>query len=276
MWKPYKISNQIKLTAFYSLFEEIKDRSYSFPGEMHNFWECICILDGTIFVSGDERVYHLGTNQIIFHKPNELHKLNVESKTAHYLIFSFSATGELLSFFENKVFTLTSTQKNILDEILLCLHQKAEKRFYDFEFLNEHKNDNRFIQNVALKIEQLLLSLSEENLQTHSSTSFDAVVFKKALDIMNENIFKQITVDELAKCCNISQSGLKNIFTKYAGLGVHKYFIKLKINAAANLLKEGMSVTDIAEKLGYSSQGYFSHLFKRETGITPSEFINTL
>jgi len=147
------------------------------------------------------------------------------------------------------------------------------KKIYDKKSLRLYEDDKISLQNVATRIEQLLFSLNEENSQTYSSDSYDAVVFKNAVKFMNVNIQKQLSIDELAQKCNISPTGLKNIFSKYAGLGIHKYFLKLKINHAVHLLKQGVSVTQISEILGYSSQGYFSHAFKRETGKNPSEYM---
>lgn len=88
---------------------------------------------------------------------------------------------------------------------------------------------------------------------------------------MNNHIDKQPAVSEIAKACNISISSLKRIFTQYAGISVHKYFLKLKFKTASELLHSGMNVNEVAEKLGFSSQSYFSVSYKREIGINPSQ-----
>lgn len=87
---------------------------------------------------------------------------------------------------------------------------------------------------------------------------------------MNRRIYESPSIEEIAKIVGVSQAGLKRIFKKYSGLGVHKYFLKLKLKLAAKMLEDGFSVTDTAEKLCFSSQGYFTKTFKRETGILPS------
>ena len=275
MWKPYKIVDEIKITQMFSMFEQKKGKEFSFPGEMHDFWECMYVIDGNSCASGDGRVYHLGVNDMIFHKPNEMHKFYVESDEAHYFIFSFSAEGSLIPFFENKVFRLSIYQDEIIKNLIEYIREKNSKgkKIYDKKSLRLYEDDKISLQNVATRIEQLLFSLNEEISQTYSSDSYDAVVFKNAVKFMNVNIQKQLSIDELAQKCNISPTGLKNIFSKYAGLGIHKYFLNLKINHAVHLLKQGVSVTQISEILAYSSQGYFSHAFKRETGKNPSEYM---
>ena len=74
MYKPYKINQLINITEMYSFFERQFGKDYSFPGESHNFWECMYVEDGSVCVSGDERVYSLKSGEIIFHKPMEFHK----------------------------------------------------------------------------------------------------------------------------------------------------------------------------------------------------------
>ena len=75
---------------------------------------------------------------------------------------------------------------------------------------------------------------------------------------------------DIAEFCNVSQSWLKRIFERFAGVGIHKYFLQMKMSKAAELLQEGVSVTETAERLGFSSQAYFSAAFRRETGSAAS------
>ena len=83
-------------------------------------------------------------------------------------------------------------------------------------------------------------------------------------------------MEEIAAAVHLSVSALKRIFKKYAGMGVHKYFLKLKLKTAIELLENGDSVTEIAKKLNFSSQAYFTNVFKRETGESPSLYRNKM
>lgn len=125
-------------------------------------------------------------------------------------------------------------------------------------------------QMLAAYLHQLMLSLAETGAVSAVSSAPDAVVFRQAISYLNNNIHRQPSVPELARFCNISESGLKRIFDKYAGIGIHKYLLKLKIKTAAELLQQGESVSCVAEKLGLNSQSYFSRAFRRETGVMPS------
>lgn len=57
------------------------------------------------------------------------------------------------------------------------------------------------------------------------------------------------------------------------GLGIGEYILKVRIDMARRYLSEtGMTIAEISDKLGFSSQRYFSTAFKRATGLSPSEF----
>ena len=51
-----------------------------------------------------------------------------------------------------------------------------------------------------------------------------------------------------------------------------KYFNNIKITAAKSMLKEGFTVKETSEKFGFSNQNYFSTVFKKITGKSPSDF----
>ena len=95
VWVAHPITQQIKLTDIYSLFEVHYEKGYEFPGESHNFWECLYVAEGEVCVSGDERVYNLTRGAIIFHKPLELHKFIVTGADgADLFIFSFKSEAK--------------------------------------------------------------------------------------------------------------------------------------------------------------------------------------
>ena len=100
--------------------------------------------------------------------------------------------------------------------------------------------------------------------------------FKKAVHYMNKNVYKNLTVTDIAKYCTSSSSTIKRIFDKYAGIPVHQYFLKLKMQKATMLLKNGASVSNTAEILNFCSQAYFSKAYKREMGFSPSELKHKL
>jgi len=279
VWYPFKGGEFLCIDALFTMFKIHYDKDYYFGGEVHNFWECLYVIDGDVQVSGDERIYALTKGDIIFHKPMELHKFTVTGeKGATVFIFSFNLEGRLKKQFQNKVFSLTDEQNRILDT-LISFAQTEAKRFeisiVDFPyhgFLMPSEFSDIYLQRIVLYISELFLSLADHDNVSPSIHNPETELFKKAVVFMSENLSENLSIEEIAKNCNTSLSGIKRIFSKYGGMGVHKYFLSLKLNAALKLLKSGYTVTEVTDALKFSSQSYFSSAFKRETGKNPSDF----
>jgi YesN/AraC family two-component response regulator len=68
---------------------------------------------------------------------------------------------------------------------------------------------------------------------------------------------------------------LSNLFSEVEGTTIEKYFILQRIEKAKELIVYGeLSLTEIADKLGYSSGAYLSSQFKQVTGLTPTFYRN--
>ena len=118
----------------------------------------------------------------------------------------------------------------------------------------------------------LFLMIYKHFYESNIEDSYDEIIRKKAIKYMHTHISEQPSVTAIAEHCQVSISKLKRIFCEKYNIGVHQYFINLKICRAIQLLRDGLNVSQITDFLGYSSQPYFSTCFKRETGLTPSEY----
>jgi len=98
-------------------------------------------------------------------------------------------------------------------------------------------------------------------------------VLATALEIVEEKLYEQFTVKDLAKECYISVSGLQKLFNYAFHCSIGEYLSKRRLNAAAHeLVNTKKSITDIAFTYRYTSPEVFSRAFKRFWGILPSTF----
>ena len=88
---------------------------------------------------------------------------------------------------------------------------------------------------------------------------------------MKDNCYRQLTVSDIANLLNMSASNIKRVFAIYSDIGIAKYFLNLRIRRAKEMLQEGLSPYEVAEKLGFKPN-YFYTVFKREVGITPNKY----
>ncbi len=93
-----------------------------------------------------------------------------------------------------------------------------------------------------------------------------------ALKYIEEHLRERITVAELAHRCNLSPSRFAHIFTECTGKSPVRYINELRIERASKLLLfSRMNVSEVASYYGFESIHYFSRLFRRIAGHTPSE-----
>ena len=277
-WRSLEVKELVKIDELYSLFKRRYDKGKNFLGEMHDFWEVVYVIDGEVIISADENVHEFKSGDIIFHKPLELHKFNVVGDGgATMFIFSFAMSGPICKNMARRAFHLDKYNRSIIRNFIEYVeysveHCKAIDSKDSFgDILSYFEGDDIFLQTVANYIGRIVLSLASGSNTLPKAKTYETELFKQALEIMNQKISESLSVDDLASELSISVSSLKRLFDKYAGMSVHKYFLTLKIKTATVLLKSGMSVNEVSDELGFSSQGYFSSAYKRETGHNPSQ-----
>ncbi len=272
-YKGYKIIPQVNITQMFSMFLKHFDKSYSFSGEYHNFWECVYVISGNICASGDERVYHLNPGDIIFHKPMELHKFYIDNPAgATLFIFSFSMDGNLCDVLKNSVFSLSEKQQRVIESLIEYVSGKpgTAQGKTEVQYISRFHSIPTYSQMVSVYLYRLFLLLAENGSSAPLLATSDAITFGNIVTYMHDHISENLSVDDIAEHICLSTTSLKRIFGRYAGMGVHKYFMQMKISYASSLLKEGKTVTETAEALGFSEQSYFSKVYKQLSGVSPS------
>ncbi|MBR7116178.1 MAG: helix-turn-helix transcriptional regulator [Clostridia bacterium] len=94
-----------------------------------------------------------------------------------------------------------------------------------------------------------------------------------AVAYMRQNLHRKIDIDELAEKVYLSHNGLIWKFKQELDTTPSEYLKLLRLRNAKDLLiNESYSITEISEMCGYSSPYYFTNVFHRHYGVTPTEF----
>ena len=271
----YNVQECFKIKNFICLFHASRESGYVFPGESHNFWECVYVKKGQVVTSTDENVYTLKKGDIIFHEPLAFHKYHIENKKgAELFIFSFNMDGIKADYFKQKVFALNPKQikmvQNLLDYVAEKVPDFYEKTSGDYS-LKVLKKNEVYLSTVTNYVYTLFLSLLDTSDVVFETATESTDIFKQAIKYMHENVSEKLTINNIAEKCCTNTTSLKKIFLELSGYGVHKYFLIIKLRHAMHLLNKH-TVSETAEILGFSSQAYFSAAFKRETGFSPTEY----
>ena len=87
---------------------------------------------------------------------------------------------------------------------------------------------------------------------------------------MEKNYSERITLDTLAKITNYSPNYLQHTFSEITGMSPNEYLTSERIkNAKQLLIGTNKSIADISYECGFSSQAYFTDVFRTHTNMTP-------
>ncbi|WP_241242842.1 AraC family transcriptional regulator [Paenibacillus whitsoniae] len=269
------------ITMYY--FEYGKD--YVFHGEKHDFWELLYVDRGEVEVHADETTHILQQGTIIFHKPNEFHSFySLKGKAPNLIVITFDCLSDAMHFFENKVISLNSQERNLLTTII------AEgQRIFPFPFqyplARRHDAPPGSEQLLRNYLEILLIRLHQRMDRDESETPLTTMAQERSMGelvskiaaYMADHLHEQLSVAALAQLFCIGRSQLADLFKKQTGSSLMEYFAKLKINQAKIMIREETyNFTEIAGLLGFSSVHYFSKAFKKATRMSPTEYARTV
>ena len=96
---------------------------------------------------------------------------------------------------------------------------------------------------------------------------------RKMLLYLEQHATEPITLEKIAAACGKSPSQAERLFRRETGSPLYRYALDRKIAIARQLLTEtGMSVREIADYLSFSDEFYFSGLFRRKVGMSPTGY----
>ena len=128
-------------------------------------------------------------------------------------------------------------------------------------------------ENYKYLCTSLLYELFAEISKKNDDAFLNYPFLKKSVEYINENFREPLSVGTLAKMCGVSENYYRRIFGKCMGISPLKYINSKRIEAAKALIISGYyRISEISDMCGFSEHKYFCSVFKKETGIMPSEY----
>jgi len=261
--------------GIFSVLLHTFDRLPRSGGEAHDFPEIIYILRGrhTLYVDGKE--YALSAGQMMIYAPGAFHE-GKDITGAQAYILSFKVGAGFLDPLYNRVITLNEAHRQLFCRIM----EDGQRCFMRTSpgLMIREGTDTSVLQRMKKQLEFFLADILVEyarQINREIPAGWDAD-FEKAVRYLHEHICQPLSLEEIASGCSMSVSKLKMLFREMSGCGPVHYSNGLKIEYAKQLIAEGdLNFTEIAEALGFSSLHYFSRLFRKTAGISPSEYART-
>lgn len=155
----------------------------------------------------------------------------------------------------------------------VCVFIANEILLYLFGQLQYLFKTNCFMQKERIEVLVAMICIELQEQKKEPLEDSKHITANTIRDIIDTNFNNKISVSGLASGMYISEDYLRQVFKKEYGLSPLKYTIQKRIDYACRLFTETpRSVKSVAEECGFSDQYYFSKLFKKITGMSPSSW----
>lgn len=155
-----------------------------------------------------------------------------------------------------------------------CYHfRKCDhlRRFFD-EMVRIYGSHSAAKQTRAAQLLLELVIALAEGRQAHPQNK-SLLSVQKIRTVIDCDLHKKLNLEKLAEQFNISSWQLTKLFKKWTGTTPYEYYLARKVELSRDLLvNEGLTVSEIAEKLAFANSYHFSKIFHAKTGMSPTEF----
>jgi len=284
-FQKYKMKEVLRISNLISAHYFSNLKNYLTPDHVHeDAWEFVFCSQGRIrtFQGGEERV--VKNNQIIFHPPRTIHHLQVEDESTTMLVLSFVCTSEVMKLLQNQILRVNQSQRRMLMVIIQELANAFELHDGHLELIDFHSNPNPVLgaeQMITCYMEGFLIGLLRDA-TNQKEQRWDAVTLEKALETrlatdikeyVEKHLSERITLAQIAEHVHYSRSYITEQFQKSTGMSVAAYVFERRIERAKEYLMQGrLTISQISERLGFSTVQYFSKCFKDAVGVSPSVY----
>jgi len=248
------------------------------PYVLENFWKSYEEADRAVKLSSGEKIIHY-RDLSLPEAPPDFYPLHKEKRLIDKVLMGDVAGAQAI--FEEIFTWLTLNYVNDKAKIKMRLLELSivlmrmvsyshpdkvleEQRLLELLNLTEITDLKlRFIQNLEAIIRDIRLYKSQEISE----------VIEKALQFINENYSRELTLDEVARAVNISYHYFSKLFKEETQQNFSDYITEVRMRHAKELLKNAtLRIKDVAYQVGYQDPNYFTKIFKKVFGLTPSEY----
>ncbi|WP_123039596.1 response regulator transcription factor [Cohnella candidum] len=113
-------------------------------------------------------------------------------------------------------------------------------------------------------------SIAESGMNLRENTKHTAV--QQARRYIESNLARDVSLQEVADHVGLNATYLSVLFKEVMGETYIKYLTRFRMERAKSLLRKGLKVNEVSEKVGYLTHRHFTEVFKKYTGQTPGQF----
>ncbi|MBR6523923.1 MAG: AraC family transcriptional regulator [Clostridia bacterium] len=260
------VNPSINIGRIYTLLYHEKEKGFGSKSESHDIWELTYVDSGRMYnVTGDGEDFKTIMKQgdVMLFVPNQRHRqYSDKDVSVCYATIGFEMNYADKKVFENCVFKADNEIKRLMENIISEM-DSGEIGSEDLTLC--------YLKEIIIKLIRKRAADKKTAISTIGKKENDIVSYVKGY--INANICEKISVAGIAAAIPVNASYLSTLFKRSTGVALSKYISDQKLIRAKEYIRAGRySITQVSEQLSFTNVQYFSKLFKKQYGITPSEY----
>lgn len=230
----------------------------------HDCFEIYYLTSGSCNYFIDDKSYKLQPGDIVFIPQGVIHKTNYISSIHSRMLINCS--HELIP---SCVYDYVTVQTNIFRSPIMRKEVDVIFRKIRQEYIMEDDFSDEALKACLSYLFVTVVRLAEKC----TNIGVEATCAQRAIEYIQSNYANKILLSDVAKYCSVSSEHLSRTFKKQTGIGFNEYLSLFRLNKAETLLvnQPGVTVADIAYRCGFNDSNYFSNIFRKQYGMSPSQ-----
>ena len=253
-----------QIEGHFSFGAEDQASTKNVPIHYHSLGEIYYLIKGTCHFYVDNHLYSMQSGDIMIVRGDASHKIIHETKPHSHMMVHFDTACISKAVMDLFPETTLVTKIPRIQKLLENLFQKIR---------GEHEHPDAFSQDyLSCYVAELLLLLARTRGGKPKGSAENHFV-AQAIEYVHQNYMNKIALVEVAKFCAVSAEHLSRSFRKQTGFGFSEYLTLYRLRCAQEMLfyYPELSISEIAYKCGFNDGNYFSVVYKRWSGVSPSK-----
>lgn len=244
----------------------------------HDYYEFYFFLEGDVSMEIENELYRLRCRDMVLIPPHRKHHAVIGNHALPYRRFVFWISRDYC----NRLIERSASFGYLMQRVELSgdyiFHNDVITfnaiQFKIFQLIEEMQME-RFGREarVPLLAEELLLHLNRVVYDVQNPASAkDEGLYQNLIYYIDEHLDEDLSLEKLAGAFFVSRYYIAHVFKEQAGLPVHQYILKKRMQASKEAILGGESISQIYSRFGFKDYSSFYRAFKREYGVSPKEY----
>lgn len=245
----------------------------------HEYYEFYFFLEGSVHYQIEDTSYPLEYGDFLLLPPGVPHRPIFTDTTLPYRRFVLWMSRDFYN-------SLTATSPDFAYGFQTALDTRQYHFHADYfpsqeiqgkliDLIEEHGSKDIFHEtNTRLMIAAFLMHINRMvyNALNQVSPSYENALYLNLCDYINNHLDEDLSLETLAAFFYVSKYHISHVFKENMGISLHQYILKKRLQASKNGILSGTPFSQIIYQYGFHDYTSFYRAFKKEFGLSPTEF----